>query len=282
MIAESTPEITGEASVLCGPAHHLWVMHHSLDPDRKMLAVTCYLDESATDGGTQTAVVGGLLLTANDYVGLNHHWNVMLDDLGLRPALHMKDFGKHGRFASLSAVERNRIFGRATQIIADHRIYSLSATLEHGDYLAAFSNETRDTHSVYELCFIIAAIANGKIARQNHFEEPIAFVVDAGNARADQVLLAHREMQSISKQHGLPSNLGSLTFGDDEIITALQAADVVCWGARRKATHTPFLPGMGSIEELITSDDHRSIPFERTAAEALEASFLARRTQDLP
>jgi hypothetical protein len=46
-------------------------MHHSNDPDREALVVTCYLDESATDGSTPTAVVGGLLVNSSHFLGLD-------------------------------------------------------------------------------------------------------------------------------------------------------------------------------------------------------------------
>jgi hypothetical protein len=62
------------------------------------MMVTCYLDESATDGGTPQAVVGGLQMNESHFLGFDPAWREMLHDFGLEPALHMKDFGPHGRF----------------------------------------------------------------------------------------------------------------------------------------------------------------------------------------
>jgi hypothetical protein len=253
-------------------------MNHSQSTHRKALSVTCYLDESATDGGTPTAVVGGLLLNEHDGFSLDRQWRDMLNEFGLT-VLHMRDFQAH-RFDQSA---KSRILSRATKIIADNRIYSLSAMLEHEDYRNSFSDETRRDHSPYELCFILAALANAKMAQFNKYQEPIAFVVDQGNRYADQVRLAHAEMDGLYQATGFPTNMGKLWFADDQNVTALQAADVICWGARRKATATVnrFPKEFSCIEDLISDPKHHEmIPMEREAMMALESYFQSRRGDD--
>jgi hypothetical protein len=250
-------------------------MQHSESPTRRALAVGCYLDESATDGGTPTAVVGGLLINKPDYLNFDAQWQNLLDDCRLRPALHIKDFGRHGRFSAMAPTQIRAILSRAITIIQEHRIYSLSATLRHEDYLQIFSEGTRKTHSPYEFCFLMAALANGKMAQFNKYQEPIAFVVDKGNPYAEHVRLAHAEMERLFKTEGFPTNIGPLTFDSDENISALQAADLVCWGARRQASGENFREGFEPIAVLINSDSgkHQTIPLDRPAMEVLERYF---------
>jgi hypothetical protein len=133
-----------------------WVMHHSNDPDLQSLIVTCYLDESATDGSTPTAVVGGLLTNSSYFVGLDEKWSAMLDDdeFSLRPGLHMKDFGRHGRFANMLPAKRSKIFTRAVEIIKEHNICTIAVTLEHDQYRAIVPHVVRRSMSAYGLCFI--------------------------------------------------------------------------------------------------------------------------------
>ncbi len=69
--------------------------------------------------------------------------------------------------------------------------------LSHERYRTAFSDDTRRGHSVYELCFIVSALATGKMAELNHYQEPFAFMVDAGNQYAEHVRLAHGEMERL-------------------------------------------------------------------------------------
>ncbi len=51
-----------------------FVLHHSNRPDLKAMIVTCYLDESATDGGTPQAVVGGLQMNQAHFIGFDREW----------------------------------------------------------------------------------------------------------------------------------------------------------------------------------------------------------------
>jgi hypothetical protein len=242
--------------------------------------MTVYLDESATDSGSSPiAVVGGVLLNFINYSELKEEWQRLLADFPeLSPALHMKDFGSHGRLATLGASRRLAIFSRASEIISKKRTYSISASLSHGEYASAFSSETQRIHSQYELCVLLVALAIGKASVFNNYSEPIPFVLDEGNAYAEQVRRAHKEIRSIQKNSPqLELNIGGLTFEDDRSITALQAADIVCWGARRTATGTPFLAGTEPIKELLTDPSyHLSVPLEPSAMHALEAEFKSR------
>jgi hypothetical protein len=247
---------------------------------RKAFPVTCYLDESATDGNTPTAVVGGVLLNSSGVASLDKHWGSMLDEFALRPALHMKDFGLHGRFASMSSQKKHTLFARAVEIIVEHRIYTLSATLDHDDYRNTFSEGTRFEHSAYELCFIATALGNGKAAEYYRYELPIAYIVDAGNPYAEHVVRAHQEMEKLSRESDFPRNVGSLTFGDDEKISALQAADIICWSARRRATSSKFPQGLTLLETLFDAAGHLPVPIEKVALQALEDHFQSKRPKE--
>src|SRR5947209_7929215 len=99
-------------------------MHHSDKVSKQVVAATCYLDESATDGATPTAVVGGLVLDRTNFLRLNTKWNRMLNKFNLHPALHMTDFGKNGRFGSTPASMRRKVFSCAAKIIIDHNIFT--------------------------------------------------------------------------------------------------------------------------------------------------------------
>ena len=83
-----------------------WALHHNEDANTRMLALECYLDESATDGGTPKAVVGGILLDRERYALFNDEWEQIITRRSLQPSIHMKDFGRHGRFAKMSSRHR--------------------------------------------------------------------------------------------------------------------------------------------------------------------------------
>jgi len=235
------------------------------------MAVTCYLDESATDGATPVALVGGVILNSQDYELLAEEWEAMLGRFSLSPSFHMKDFGLHGRLSAISSNAKADIFRTAASIISARRIYTLSVTLSPADYKDSLSDVSRKEHSLYELCFLGAAISNGKMAKANDYHDRVAFVLDSGNAYAEQVRKAHQELQSYSKSHGIPSNVGSLAFEDDEQVSALQAADIVCWAARRKASGSRFFPESKPIEELISDEtSHHSVSLGSDILQQLE------------
>jgi hypothetical protein len=54
--------------------------------------ITCYLDESATDGSTPCSVVGGVLINSSGHKQLVLEWKTLLDDFDLWPGLHLREF----------------------------------------------------------------------------------------------------------------------------------------------------------------------------------------------
>ncbi len=235
-------------------------MHHSDTLTEQSVSLTCYLDESATDGGTPTAVVGGLVLNKSGFLFLDKKWKRMVDKFNLHPALHMKDFGSNGRYSAKTEDERRKVLTRAATIIKKANIYTIAATLEHEQYKSIFPSKMRKVMSPYGLCFIICAMGNQAISEANNNHHPVAFILDSGNAYAKHVLEAHGAMYR-SQEAGNPLRLGSLTFEDDKRVSALQAADVICWAVRRRATGYSFKGGFEPIESILDQPGHNIAPF---------------------
>jgi hypothetical protein len=187
----------------------------------------------------------------------------------------MKEFGRGGRLRDRSKNERAAIVRRAIEIINAQKVYSLSCCLGNSDYRSVFSDTTKRDHSQYELCFILAVIANASASELNNYDGPTSFVVDRGNPKAEHVRLGYEEIKRLVKQPDLPPfNLGSLAFEDDEHQLALQAADLVAWGARRIASGAGFHHEFKSIEEMLRDETaHNFTVLPRQALLMLEAHF---------
>jgi hypothetical protein len=58
-------------------------------------------------------------------------------------------------------------------------------------------------------------------------------------------------------------HLDSLSFDDDKVLNILQAADMIAWGARRKASQMAFMPGLEPLNGLLNAEDpqHMELPF---------------------
>jgi hypothetical protein len=238
------------------------------------LVVSCYLDESATDPSTPTAVVGGLLINSRYFIDLDREWRAMLDEFQLWPGLHMKDFGRHGRLADMPPGRRSAIFTRASEIIKDHNICTLAVTLEHGQYKAVLPLKVKRAMSPYGLCFIACVLGSHLIATEHKYDKRIAFVIDSGNPYAKHVLLAHQALAELQTDERF-LNLGSLTFDKDDNVTALQAADVVCWAVRRRATGCRFSDGFEPIEGILTNQAHNEAPFPEALMRAVLGDLAA-------
>jgi hypothetical protein len=84
------------------------------------------------------------------------------------------------------------------------------------------------------------------------YQDDIAFLLDNGNPYRQQVDYAHYAMTK--RQGTVHLHVGSLTFGDDKKISALQAADVIAWGLHRFVNDKSSLnKGFEPIAEIFKS-----------------------------
>jgi hypothetical protein len=195
---------------------------------------------AGADGKTQEAVVAGVLMNRKQFTAFQAGWGELLARHNLT-ALHMKDFGLHGKYSQLMAGDRASLFSGAASLINAHKIYSVAATVHYADYRKFVSAEIQAVMSVYGFCFLLSAWTNHLLAEQNNFQKRIGFILDSGNPYAEHVRASHAAL--LKWQRGQFLHMGSLLFEDDKRIAALQAADVVAWSVQRRATGMRFTAG---------------------------------------
>jgi Protein of unknown function (DUF3800) len=197
--------------------------------------IRCYLDESGTHESSPTAVVGGLLLSDENFFWLDVVWRKILASHGVTPPVHMREFGPYGRFENISDAARESLLTDLVLAINRYKTISIAATLTTEQYWKAFADikvERGKAFSVYGACFVLLAYMNGVQAKDQRYSPLIPFVLDCGNAFKYQIVGAHAAMLRI--QETTPYNVGCLGFDNDERLAALQAADVVSWSVRRR------------------------------------------------
>jgi Protein of unknown function (DUF3800) len=214
--------------------------------------IVCYLDESGTHGSSPTAVVGGLLLQADGFFWLDVAWQKALEQHGIEPPLHMKEFVPNGEFKDIRHDARRSLFSDLVKIINEHKINSIAATLDSAQYTRHFSQVfSRGEASMYGFCFLLLAVAQGKYAEAGNHKDRIPFVLDSGNEYRRHVV----EIHSFLRDNPLPRRLlsvGGLEFDEDQKVRALQAADLVAWSARRRITgafNNGFEPLVGIFDD---------------------------------
>jgi len=231
------------------------LLHNSESSENETAAVRLYLDESGSnDPGTPQAIVAGMVINYSHFVAFEEFWDRMLVKHGITAPLHMKDFAKHRRFGAMSPHCKRELFCEVASLISNHRIASLEAQLTTRDYETYFPQEARDKFGVYGSCFNLAVVMNHKLA-EGKYEGRIPFILDAGNPYADHVRKAHKAVLQYQNDVGF-LHAGGLYFDDDALFGVLQAADVIAWGARRRAAGLAFPPGYEPITEIINEDVH--------------------------
>jgi hypothetical protein len=175
----------------------------------------------------------------------------MLVRHGITAPLHMKDFAKHRRFGAMSPHCKRELFCEAAGLINNHKIASLEAKITTKEFETSFPKEARDKMGVYGSCFNLAAIMNHKLAEGRH-EGRIPFILDAGNPYADHVRQAHQAILMYQRNVTF-LHAGGLYFDDDALFGVLQAADVIAWGARRRAAGLGFPAGYEPITDILNA-----------------------------
>jgi hypothetical protein len=237
--------------------------------------VTCYLDESGTDDLSPTAVVGGVIMNEPQFVSFDKVWSLLLSKHDV-PFVHMNEFGKHGKLGHLTIEQRRALFADLVPAINDHKLFSVVSTLttaEYDNHLSSLFD--RKTMGVYGTCFILCAVSIHKLAEQQKHSDKIAYLLDGGNSYRHHVLEAHKTMRDW--EHFL--HVGSIGFGDDEEIMALQSADMISWSARRKITgHFPA--GFEQLADLVPVSDGTHPHLQTSFSDELLA-LLAEALKDL-
>jgi hypothetical protein len=226
-------------------------MHRDSDaPDLETSVLRMYADESGGDDpGTPHAVIGGLLVNRKKALDFEEKWDQLLQGYGISPPLHMKEFGKDGRFGKMSRCCRKQLIDEAVGLILSHRTGGQSVSLNNQEFKANFPKEVRKEFGLYGMCFTLFSMMTHHTAIQNNYPLPIPYILDDGNSYKHHVVSGHASVMLIQRQ-GMPLHMGSLTFDDDAVWGLLQAADLIAWGARRRATKLPLNGVFESIKKV--------------------------------
>jgi len=211
-------------------------MHGSGSSLQETAAVRLYLDDSGSeDPGTPWAVIGGMLINYSNFDSFEVQWEDLLARYSIENPLHMKEFGKDGRFADIQNSCRYKLFSEVAELVEAHKIFSIGANINNSEYQKTFSKELRSTIGYYGMCFIMLVQMNHQMAEHYKYPHRIPFILDLGNPKKEHVVKSHAEIMNWQKQ-GTYFHVGGLHFEDDRDFGILQAADVIAWGVRRRAT----------------------------------------------
>jgi hypothetical protein len=228
-----------------------WLLHHSDDPTKETFALTCYLDESGIDNQGPVAAVGGLLLDKAQCLSFDKQWVKILNHYEINRPLHMKKFLKEQK--RLSIRQRRGLFHGLSETINSYKAHSTAAVLSHEQFNKFVPDKIPTKLSLYGFCFILCAFQNHLQAESWEYKDRIAYLLEQPNEHSGDIADAHSAM--IEWQKDKEFHMGTFGFADKGF-SALEAADVIAWGTRRRISGKPFYEGFEHINDIFNPNHH--------------------------
>jgi uncharacterized protein DUF3800 len=248
--------LRGELNTRQRYREEVWIlMHGSGSSLQETSSVRLYLDDSGSDDpGTPWATIGGMLINYAAFDSFETQWEDLLARYSIENPLHMKEFGKDGRFADVPNSCRYKLFSEVAELVEAHKVFSIGANINNSDYQKTFSKELRDTIGYYGMCYIMVVLMNHQMAERHDYKPRIPFILDLGNPKKEHIVKAHAEVVYWQKQGTHYYHVGGLHFEDDRDFGILQAADVIAWGVRRRAAGLHFPRAFTPLRRILNKE----------------------------
>jgi hypothetical protein len=218
-------------------------MHHSDDPRKLPLSVTCYCDDSGTHDQSRVAVVGAILMNKPRFTEFYVEWRKILKEFRI-DGIHMTDFVRpYGRYCSMRSEMKKALFASAAKAINQKKEYSVSVAVPQADYTTLMTVAVcKELMGPYAMAFFTLALINRTCSQTRNYNNKIAYLIDKGiNRHHEQLQGAHTVMLHLEKQQdGGRRFTGAMAADIDDNNFALQAADVVAWSYHRRLESPEF------------------------------------------
>jgi hypothetical protein len=98
------------------------------------MALTCYCDDSGTHRESTYAVVSGIVMKKDGFLGLCEDWSEILREFRIEK-IHMTDFVRpFGRYCSMPSEMKIALFTSVAKIILERKSYSISSAVSQRDF----------------------------------------------------------------------------------------------------------------------------------------------------
>jgi hypothetical protein len=235
-----------------------------------VLGLTCYLDDSGSDDGSEVVTCAGPLMTRLDFKHFSVRWAKMFQRnqfVGhqLEQPLHMSDFVGMGKHASLRPEFKRAIFREVAELINAHKLYSISIAISQTEYKSELSEEVRkDLIGPYGFAFFSLVLAHQTLSKkQSTGPAKTAYLVDRGFGHQFQLNQAHKLIVDFEVAFKMGRHTGSLAVDADDDWPPLQAADVIAWASRKMQLEGRLPEGFEPLGEILREDlerTHKTIP----------------------
>ena len=228
-------------------------MHHSDDPKRACVVFDCYVDDSGTHEQSDIVVLGGIMVDRANFTRFDEKWRPMLHRYRI-DSLHMTDFVRpHGKHIGMLPELKIALFTEAVAIINARKVFSISVVVSHAPYRESVPIDIYREHAApYTSAFIYLARFNAVHADHSNHPDRIAYLVDETRTFGEQIRRAHALVKAWEHSHGSGViRTGALAFDSDDNVSALQAADLIAWSARRELSGDGLLNEFAPLKEVL-------------------------------
>jgi hypothetical protein len=193
-----------------------------------MALATAYFDESLNGG---MYVVAGFAATLERWQKFEADWVRLLKENGLT-AFHAKDYAhSKGEFESWKGDEprRQKFMKRAIAIISRRCMVAVGVAVDRDAFRKTIAQDEVVSQfyvNEYTTASFMSLLVTNKWAGCCTFDGPVNYVFDRGNCQRKDFERAYDLALMIPSER---TALGVLSFGDDQVIPALQAADLIAY-----------------------------------------------------
>lgn len=217
-------------------AEALWfLMHHSDDPRKLALALTCYCDDSGSHDESEAAVVGAVLMNKPRFIEFYLDWRKILKEFRI-DGIHMQDFVRpYGRYSAMAPEMKKALFSSVAKAINQKKEYSVSVSVPQADYKYLMSvGVRRELMGAYAMAFFMLVMINRECSAIRGYNNRIAYLIDKGSRHHhDQLQAAHGVILEFERDR-TQRYTGAMAADLDDNNYALQAADVIAWSYHRQ------------------------------------------------
>lgn len=211
-------------------------------PERILLILTAYMDESGTHGGSPTTVMSGAMANAHQWSRFQGRLDMMKQRYGFR-VFHAKDFrALSGEFKGWSA-EKCWGFIRDFGIAGAELMEVVTCSLPNADYAQNYQRSASDPErlrldTAYALCFryCLTHLIMEALRRLGHHKKflqtNLNVIAEGGHRHAGDAKRVFDQMKRELKGLGCHT-LGILTFAKKHECDPLMLADYLATGTFR-------------------------------------------------
>jgi hypothetical protein len=205
----------------------------SLGSDEPFMIVSCFVDESGSDG--DRLLLAGLLAPAENWLRFSAPWKDLLVRSGVNYGHLMEMHANKGAFKNWDRRKKAVFLRQAMDLMERHCVFGLTVSVAIADYKDHYRSNILPrsaTDSAYGLCAYDLFMAGSRLARSHISPDAnVNFVFESGHINQGNAADIFNDL----KQFGTEKCPGLASFAliDKRLSAGLQAADSHAFFSRR-------------------------------------------------